>query len=101
MDTNISNTEKYFTADEIVQRHQKMNEDFMSIINAESNDITKENANMNAETPAGMMMKFASETAKDFVDEKLLSKDVLEYIRNNKLHVHDKDYYVTKSLTCV
>ena len=101
MDTNISNTEKYFTADEIVQKHQKMNEDFMSVINAESNDITKENANMNAETPAGMMMKFASETAKDFVDEKLLSKDVLEYIRNNKLHVHDKDYYVTKSLTCV
>lgn len=88
-------------AEDIVKKHEKRNEDFMSIINADSNDITKENANMNAETPAGMMMKFASEAAKEFVDEKLLSADVLEYIKNNKLHVHDKDYYVTKSLTCV
>ena len=74
---------------------------FESIINIESNDITKENANMNADTPAGMMMKFASEASKKFVDENLISKDVLEYVNNNKLHIHDKDYYPTKSLTCV
>ena len=61
--------EAYEKTEEIVRKHVKRNEDFMSIINADSNDITKENANMNAETPAGMMMKFASEAAKDFVFE--------------------------------
>lgn len=74
---------------------------FMGIINAKHNDITRENANMNADTPAGMMMKFSSETTKAFVDEHLLSDDVREAVENNILHIHDKDYYPTKSMTCV
>ena len=74
---------------------------FNSIVNAESNDITKENANMNAETPAGMMMKFASETTKAYTDDELISEEARDAIDNNYLHVHDKDYYPTKSLTCL
>ena len=56
---------------------------------------------MNADTPAGMMMKFASESTKSFVDECLLSEDVKEAVKNGYIHIHDKDYYPTKSLTCV
>ena len=56
---------------------------------------------MNADTPAGMMMKFASETTKPFVDDYLLSAQVKEAVLNNYIHIHDKDYYPTKSLTCV
>lgn len=74
---------------------------FDSIIQAQANDITRENANMNADTPAGMMMKFASETTKSYVDEVLLSTDVAEAVKNNIIHIHDKDYYPTKSLTCL
>ena len=74
---------------------------FKEIINAKNNDITRENANMNADTPAGMMMKFASETTKPFVDDYLLSEEVREAVSDNVLHIHDKDYYPTKSLTCV
>ena len=74
---------------------------FKEIINAKNNDITRENANMNADTPAGMMMKFASETTKTFVDDYLLSEEVREAVADNVLHIHDKDYYPTKSLTCV
>lgn len=74
---------------------------FNSIVNAESNDVTKENANMNAETPAGMMMKFASETTKAYTDDELISKEVREAVDNNYIHIHDKDYYPTKSLTCL
>lgn len=74
---------------------------FSSIINAESNDITKENANMNAQTPAGMMMKFASETTKAYTDDILLSAETREAVDNNYIHIHDKDYYPTKSLTCL
>ena len=32
---------------------------FDSIIGVEKNDVTRENGNMNSDTPAGMMMKFA------------------------------------------
>ena len=74
---------------------------FNSIIEAQANDITRENANMNADTPAGMMMKFASETTKTYVDEVLLSPDVADAVKNNIIHIHDKDYYPTKSLTCL
>ena len=74
---------------------------FLEIIETKSTDITRENANMNADTPAGMMMKFASETTKPFVDDYLLLPEVKEAVRLNYLHIHDKDYYPTKSLTCV
>ena len=74
---------------------------FLEIINIKSNDITRENANMNADTPAGMMMKFASESTKPFVDDYLLSEETLQAVQGNYLHIHDKDYYPTKSLTCV
>ncbi|MBO4605840.1 MAG: anaerobic ribonucleoside triphosphate reductase [Bacteroidales bacterium] len=82
-------------------RKAKTNEIFQEIIDAQANDITRENANMNADTPAGMMMKFASEATKSYVDECLLSEDVREAVAGNYIHIHDKDYYPTKSLTCI
>ncbi len=84
-----------------IARKAKTRDVFMSIVNAKNNDITRENANMNADTPAGMMMKFASETTKPFVDDYLLSEEVRDAVMHNYIHIHDKDYYPTKSLTCV
>lgn len=84
-----------------IARKAKTSNILLDIINTKSNDITRENANMNADTPAGMMMKFASETTKSFTDDFLLSEESLDAVRNNYIHVHDKDYYPTKSLTCV
>ena len=84
-----------------IARKAKTRQIFLEIINAKSNDVTRENANMNADTPAGMMMKFASETTKPFVNDYLLSEETLWALKNNYLHIHDKDYYPTKSLTCI
>lgn len=84
-----------------IARRAKTHDLFMEIIAAKNNDITRENANMNADSPAGMMMKFASESTKPFVDDYLLSDPVRTAVRNNYIHIHDKDYYPTKSLTCV
>ena len=84
-----------------IARKAKTNEIFETIIDAQANDITRENANMNADTPAGMMMKFASEATKSYVDECLLSDPVREAVAGNYVHIHDKDYYPTKSLTCI
>lgn len=84
-----------------IARKAKTRDIFLEIINIKSNDVTRENANMNADTPAGMMMKFASETTKPFVDDYLLSEEARDAVKHNYLHIHDKDYYPTKSLTCV
>ena len=84
-----------------IARKAKTREVFLDIVNIKNNDVTRENANMNADTPAGMMMKFASETTKPFVDDYLLSEESRNAVEHNYLHIHDKDYYPTKSLTCV
>ena len=54
-----------------IARKAKTRDVFLEIINIKNNDVTRENANMNADTPAGMMMKFASESTKPFVDDYL------------------------------
>ena len=82
-------------------RKAKSREIFQEIIDAQATEITRENANMNADTPAGMMMKFASESTKSYVDECMLSEEVKDAVKDNYIHIHDKDYYPTKSLTCI
>jgi ribonucleoside-triphosphate reductase len=82
-------------------RTGKSFETIASIIRAESNDITKENANMSAETPSGMMMKFASETTKAYTAAELLKPEHYFLHRTGAIHIHDLDYYPTRSLTCV
>lgn len=84
-----------------IARGRSTYDTYMSIVNTDSNDITKENANMNAETPAGMMMKFAGETSRKFVSDVLISDITKDYVKNNYIHIHDLDYYPTKSLTCL
>lgn len=79
-----------------------MNEDmFLSIINGTNKDVLTENANMNSDTPSGMMYKLASETSKEFTIKCLLSDEAREAVEGNYIHIHDMDYYPTKSLTCL
>ena len=56
-----------------VARKSKNKEVFLDIISAKTNEGNRENTSRSADTPAGMMMKFASETTKPFVDDFLLS----------------------------
>ena len=84
-----------------IARRAKTRDMFLEIIEAKSNDITRENANMTTDSPAGMMMKYDSDTTKPIVDDYLLSPAVREAVNNGYIHIHDKDYYPTKSLTCV
>ena len=74
---------------------------FKEIIEAKPSDVTRENANMNADTPAGMMMKFASENTKSYAKDILLTEATKEAVEANIIHIHDLDYYPTKSLTCI
>ena len=74
---------------------------FFSIVNGENKEVLTENANMNSDTPSGMMYKLASETSKEFTTKYLLSASAREAVIGNYIHIHDLDYYPTKSLTCL
>lgn len=82
-------------------RNAKSDQTISDIVACAKNEVTRENANMNSDTPAGMMMKISSETSKRYVDDHLLSSEARRFVEDNLLHVHDKDYYPTRSLTCV
>ncbi|MCI9246614.1 MAG: anaerobic ribonucleoside-triphosphate reductase [Clostridia bacterium] len=84
-----------------IARKSKTKEVFLDIISAKANEGNKETFSRNTDTPTGMMMKFASETTKPFVDDFLLSREAREAVKNNYIFVHDEDYYPTKSLNCL
>lgn len=74
---------------------------FLSIVNGENKEVLRENANMNSDTPSGLMYKLASETSKEFTRKCLLSEEARAAVDGNYIHIHDMDYYPTKSLTCL
>ncbi len=71
------------------------------IVQVESNDVNHSNANMSSHTPAGQMMTFASEIAKDYAVKYLLSPRYMQAHREGAIHIHDLDYYPTKTTTCL
>ncbi|WP_410524600.1 anaerobic ribonucleoside triphosphate reductase [Porphyromonas sp. COT-108 OH2963] len=71
------------------------------IVKIEKNDINLSNANMSAHTPAGQMMTFASEVTKDYTNKYLLGVKYARAHRNGDIHIHDLDYYPTKTTTCL
>ena len=71
------------------------------IINVEKNDTNNENANMSSMTPAGQMMKFASEVSKVYALENLISEKFRKAHEDGIIHIHDLDFYPSKTTTCL
>ncbi|MCH5334622.1 MAG: anaerobic ribonucleoside triphosphate reductase [Alistipes sp.] len=71
------------------------------IVTVEKNDINLSNANMSSHTPAGQMMTFASEITKDYALKYLVGIRHGRAHREGDIHIHDLDYYPTKTTTCL
>ncbi|NCC09883.1 MAG: anaerobic ribonucleoside triphosphate reductase [Bacteroidia bacterium] len=71
------------------------------IVAIDKNDVNLSNANMSSHTPAGQMMTFASEVTKDYTYRYLLPKRFAEAHQLGDIHIHDLDYYPTKTTTCI
>lgn len=86
-----------------VERHKRthIKKAFDGIVTVEKNNINKENANMSGDTPSGQMMTFASETTKDYTHKYLLNSEYSRAHLSGDIHIHDLDYYPTKTATCV
>lgn len=66
---------------------------------ASDSDIKRENANINGDTPMGIMLKYGSESAKQFYDMYVLNPKHAEAHRSGDLHIHDLDF-LTLTTTC-
>ncbi len=86
-----------------VQRDKKssMKAVMDGIVSIEKNDINLSNANMSSHTPAGQMMTFASEVTKDYASKYLVGVRYSRAHRDGDIHIHDLDYYPTKTTTCL
>ncbi len=83
------------------EKKTQMKHNMDGIVAIDKNDVNLSNANMSSHTPAGQMMTFASEVTKDYTYKYLLPKRFAEAHRLGDIHIHDLDYYPTKTTTCI
>ena len=72
----------------------------LTFISAADADIKRENANIDADTSMGTMLKYGSEGANYFVDNYILPKDIAAAHINGDIHIHDKDFYMLTETCC-
>lgn len=63
-------------------------------------DLKRENANIDADTAMGTMLKYGSEGAKYFVNNYVLPKDIAAAHINGDIHIHDQDFYMLTETCC-
>lgn len=80
--------------------------DLMDIYNeltfakAKDADIKRENANIDADTAMGTMLKYGSEGSKYFITSNILPKDIAVAHMNGDIHIHDMDFYMLTETCC-
>ena len=66
---------------------------------ADSN-IKRENANINGDTAMGSMLKFGSESAKQFYQRRVMNHRFAKAHREGDIHIHDMDFYTLTTTCC-
>ena len=89
--------------------HKKLRQakaDLMDIYNeltftkAKDADIKRENANIDADTAMGTMLKYGSEGSKYFITSHILPKDIAVAHMDGDIHIHDMDFYMLTETCC-
>ena len=86
-------------------KQREMKSDIMQTLqhltfkDAKDSDVKRENANVNADTAMGTMLKYGSESAKKFYQMFVLKKEHAEAHINGDIHIHDLDF-LTLTTTC-
>lgn len=66
----------------------------------ENSDIKRGNANINGLSVQGKLQQIANETSKIYALKYLVSPRFTKAHQNGDIHIHDLDYYLTKTTTC-
>lgn len=75
---------------------------FDKINNADSKsfDLKRENANIDGDTPMGIMLRFGSESAKTYFTNSLLTTEEAKAYQGGDIHIHDFDFYALTETCC-
>lgn len=65
-----------------------------------NSDIKRGNANINGLSVQGKLQQIANETSKIYALKNLVSPRFARAHQNGDIHIHDLDYYLTKTTTC-
>ena len=74
---------------------------YKQIVQDPSTDEMQENANVDGKSPLGKLNRLAGVAAKQMMQDMLLSTEAKQALAENIIYVHDADYYVTGTTTCV
>lgn len=72
----------------------------LTFVSAENVDFKRENANINADTAMGTMLKYGSEGAKSFYDKYVIPSHIERAHAAGEIHIHDKDFYTLTETCC-
>ena len=87
-------------------RAREMNTQLMITIDkithsdAKDFDVARENANIDADTAMGTMLKYGSETAKQYYKMSVLAEAYSNAHRDGDIHIHDLDFYTLTTTCC-
>ncbi|HKK34073.1 MAG TPA: anaerobic ribonucleoside triphosphate reductase [Desulfomicrobiaceae bacterium] len=67
---------------------------------ASENDLKRENANIDGDTPMGTMLKYGSEASKQFYEMYLLNEKHSLAHKEGDIHIHDLDFFSLTTTCC-
>ena len=74
--------------------------DELTFTKAKDADIKRENANIDADTAMGTMLKYGSEGSKYFITSHISPKDIAVAHMDGDIHIHDMDFYMLTETCC-
>ena len=87
-------TQRREMSSEIMKTYEQL-----TFSDAKDSDVKRENANVNADTAMGTMLKYGSEGAKKFYQMFVLDPKHAAAHKNGDIHIHDLDF-LTLTTTC-
>lgn len=84
------------------ERNTKLSRIFDELTFADSLDsnIKRDNANVDGDTAMGVMLKYGSESAKDYYIKSILAPEQSKAHMEGDIHIHDLDFYTLTTTCC-
>ena len=67
---------------------------------AKASNMKRDNANIDGDTAMGIMLKYGSESAKEYYEKFILTKQQCEAHSGGDIHIHDFDFYTLTTTCC-
>ncbi|MDR2156173.1 MAG: anaerobic ribonucleoside triphosphate reductase [Clostridiales Family XIII bacterium] len=74
--------------------------DELTFTDAAGSNMKRDNANIDGDTAMGIMLKYGSESAKDYYEKYILTPQQSSAHESGDIHIHDFDFYTLTTTCC-